>query len=165
MLRIVSATPDELPMDLLLEADPSERNIREHLDDSLCYLAMESDEPLGACVLNQIDDSALELYCIAVWPSRQRQGIGTALLRHVIEEAKGKGYGRIELGTGTFGYQLAFYQRAGFRVTGIIRDFFIDNHEEPIFEIGIQLKDMLRLSLELLPPDARRPHRAPAAPA
>ena len=149
MLRIASAIPDELPMDLLLEADPSEKNIKEHLDNSLCYLAKESDEPLGACVLNQIDASALELYGIAVWPSRQRQGIGTALLRHVIGEARRKGYERIELGTGTFGYQLAFYQRAGFRVTGIIRDFFIDNHEKPIFEMGIQLKDMLRLSLEL----------------
>ena len=149
MLRIVFATPDKLPMDLLLEADPSEKNVKEYLDNSLCYLAMESDEPLGACVLKQVDDSALELYNIAVWPGRQRQGIGTALLRHVIGEARDKGYGRIELGTGTFGYQLAFYQRAGFRVTGVIRDFFLDNHEEPIFEIGIQLKDMLRLSLEL----------------
>ena len=149
MLRIVSANPDELPMDLLLEADPSERSIKEYLRNSLCYLAMESGEPLGACVLNQTSDSTLELYNIAVWPSRQRQGIGTALLRHVIGEARDKGYGRIELGTGTFGYQLAFYQRAGFRVTGVVRDFFLDNHEEPIFEIGIQLKDMLRLALEL----------------
>ena len=136
-------------MELLLEADPSERRVREYLDKSLCYLAVESGEPLGACVLNEIGDSVLELYNIAVRPDRQGRGIGTALLRHVIGEARGRGYGRIELGTGTFGYQLAFYQRAGFRVTGIVRDFFIDNSEEPIFEMGIQLKDMLRLSLEL----------------
>ena len=136
-------------MGLLLEADPSERRIKEYLDNSLCYLAVESEEPLGACVLNRIGDTTLELFNIAVRPDRQKQGVGTALLQHVIREARGKGYGRIELGTGTFGYHLAFYQRAGFRVTGVVKDFFTDNHEEPIFEMGIQLRDMLRLSLEL----------------
>ena len=136
-------------MGLLLEADPSEERIKEYLDNSMCYVALESGEPLGACVLNRIDDATLELFNIAVRPDRQKQGIGTALLQHVIREARDKGYGRIELGTGTFGYQLAFYQRAGFRVTGIAKDFFLDNFEEPIFELGIQLKDMLRLSLDL----------------
>ena len=149
MLHIVSAAPEDVPVDLLLEADPSEQRVREYLDNSICYLAVESGEPLGACVLSRIDDGVLELYNIAVRPDSQGQGIGTALLHHVIGAARDKGYGRIELGTGTFGYQLAFYQRAGFRVTAIVRDFFTDSHEEPIFEMGIQLRDMLRLSLEL----------------
>jgi hypothetical protein len=52
------------------------------------------------------------------------------------------------VGTGTFGYQLAFYQRHGFRVTSIDRDFFIKNYSEPIFEDGIQLFDMLRFALK-----------------
>ncbi|WP_419786743.1 GNAT family N-acetyltransferase [Pseudodesulfovibrio sp.] len=136
-------------MHLLLEADPSEKNIKEYLTGSLCYLVMKSDETLGVCVLNRIEDSVLELYNIAVCSNRQKQGIGTALLRHVIREAKAKGFKRVELGTGTFGYQLRFYQRAGFRVVGIVPDFFVDNYDEPIFESGIQLKDMLRLALVL----------------
>ncbi len=53
----------------------------------------------------------------------------------------------MEVGTGSFGYQLAFYQRHGFRVTSIDRDFFARNYPEPIFEDGIQLFDMLRLTL------------------
>ena len=59
-------------------------------------------------------------------------------------EAKVK---RLEVGTGTFGYQLAFYQREDFRADAIDKDFFLINYEEPIFENGIQLKDMLRLGL------------------
>jgi protein-L-isoaspartate O-methyltransferase len=55
---------------------------------------------------------------------------------------------RLEVGTGSFGYQLAWYQRAGFRVFAVERDFFLDNYEEPIFEDGIQLKDMLRLAVD-----------------
>ena len=149
MPHIVFVSPDKAPMDLLLEADPSEEHVAAYLDGSLCYLALEADEPLGVCVLNQIEDSVLELYNIAVYPGRQKQGIGTALLRHVIGEAKAKGFGRIELSTGTFGYQLAFYQRAGFRVVRVVPNFFLDTYDEPIFEMGIQLKDMLRLALEL----------------
>ncbi|CDI94197.1 IAA acetyltransferase [Pseudomonas aeruginosa PA38182] len=56
---------------------------------------------------------------------------------------------RIELGTGTFGYQLAFYQRVGFRVDKVVKNYFLDNYDQPIYEMGIQHKDMLRLSLIL----------------
>lgn len=55
---------------------------------------------------------------------------------------------RLEVGTGTFGHQLAFYQRLGFRVTHVDRGFFLDNYDAPIFEDGIQHKDMLRLTLD-----------------
>ena len=48
----------------------------------------------------------------------------------------------------SFGYQLAWYQREGFRVFAIERDFFLENYPEPIYEQGIQLKDMLRLVVE-----------------
>jgi len=58
------------------------------------------------------------LYNIAVRPGLRGQGIGTALLCHVIEEASVQGFGCLEVGTGTFGFQLAFYQRAGFRAEG-----------------------------------------------
>jgi hypothetical protein len=39
-------------------------------------------------------------------------GIGALLLRHAIEQAWQLGAQRLELGTGTFGHQLTFYQRA-----------------------------------------------------
>ncbi|MGE4557394.1 MAG: GNAT family N-acetyltransferase [Desulfovibrionaceae bacterium] len=149
MLPIVSVSPDEMPMRLLLEADPSEHKVKEYLKESLCYLALKSGVAVGVCVLGNIAEDTLELHNIAVCPSVQGQGIGAALLRHVIEEARAEGFRRIELGTGTFGYQLAFYQRVGFRVEGVIRDFFVDHYDEPIFELGIQLKDMLRLALVL----------------
>lgn len=149
MLNIAAVSPDKMPIHLLLEADPSEDSIKKYLDTSLCYLALKSDVPVGVCVLGHIGDATLELYNIAVSPSAQNHGIGTELLRHVIAEAKAKGFGRIELGTGTFGYQLAFYQRAGFRVEAVIKNHFVDNYDEPIFESGIQLRDMLRLALAL----------------
>lgn len=149
MLKIVAVSADKVPMSLLLEADPSEDRVRKYLDTSLCYLALKSDVPVGVCVLGLIGDGVLELFNIAVRPGDQKQGIGTKLLRHAIEDARSQGIARIELGTGTFGYQLAFYQRAGFRVEKVIRDHFTDHYPEPIFDSGIQLQDMLRLALEL----------------
>ena len=56
---------------------------------------------------------------------------------------------RLELGTGTFGYQLAYYQRHGFRVESVVRDHFLINYSQPIYEDGIQHRDMLRLIIEL----------------
>jgi ribosomal protein S18 acetylase RimI-like enzyme len=85
---------------------------------------------------------------IAVHPDNQQRGYGTAVLKWVIEFYRNAGVRQLEVGTGTFGYQLAFYQRQGFRVTNIEHDFFIKNYPEPIFEDGIQLFDMLRLTLK-----------------
>jgi len=84
---------------------------------------------------------------ITVQPGHQKSGYGAALLKWVIEYFRKSGASKIEVGTGTFGYQLAFYQRHGFRVTSIDYDFFVNNYPEPIFEDGIQLFDMLRLTL------------------
>ncbi|MBB3060531.1 hypothetical protein [Microbulbifer rhizosphaerae] len=55
---------------------------------------------------------------------------------------------RLEVGAGTFGYQLTFYQRQGFRVERIDKNFFLKSYPEPIVENGIQHGDMLRLTFE-----------------
>jgi hypothetical protein len=72
-------------------------------------------------------------------------------LKFALTELANKKVNRVELGTGTFGYQLAYYQRIGFRVESVLKDHFLANYPEPIFENGIQLKDMLRLYIELEP--------------
>ncbi len=141
--------PDLVPMDLLLDADPSETNIKKYLNKASCYVAENTDKVVGVCVLNTSTSGTTEIFNIAVSADAQAKGVGTALLQHVITESKWQGIKHIELGTGTFGYQLTFYQRAGFRVDSIDKDFFLINYDEPIFESGIQHKDMLRLVLEL----------------
>ncbi|UXI02603.1 GNAT family N-acetyltransferase [Photobacterium sp. TY1-4] len=148
-LLLSRANAECIPIALLLEADPSETQIATYLRDSLCFIARQGEDILGACVLNAHGEQQIELFNIAVRPTAQGQGIGAALLSFVIAEVKALGFRQIVLGTGTFGYQLTFYQRLGFRVDGVIKDFFIDHYEDAIFEHGIQHKDMLRLVLEL----------------
>jgi ribosomal protein S18 acetylase RimI-like enzyme len=138
----------EAPMELLLEADPSVEKIKAYLPNSRCFVAILQGEPVGAYVVQRIAPEVYELMSIAVSPEYQRKGIGSKLLKHVVTAVHDMGARRLEVGTGTFGYQLAWYQRQGFRVFAIERDFFLDNYEEPIYENGIQLKDMLRLAVD-----------------
>ena len=146
-LLIQEVPAADAPMELLLLADPSEDKIRSYLPGSQCFIASLGAIVVGACVVQPRGPGAHELMSIAVHPAHQKSGYGTALLKWVIDFFRNAGARQLEVGTGTFGYQLAFYQRQGFRVTSIDRDFFVKNYPEPIFEDGIQLIDMLRLTL------------------
>ena len=105
-------------------------------------------KPVGAYVVQRMDPGIYELMSIAVSPEQQRKGIGTILLKHAVATFGDLDARRLEVGTGSFGYQLAWYQREGFRVFAVERDFFLEHYPEPIYEQGIQLKDMLRLAVE-----------------
>lgn len=138
----------DAPLDLLLEADPSVETIRHYLENSSCYVATVGNETVGAYVIQPMGDGVYELMNIAVDPAHQGKGIGSKLLEHAIKMARELGARHLELGTGTFGYQLAFYQRAGFRVVAVERDHFLTHYDAPIYENGIQHKDRLRLAIE-----------------
>ena len=146
-LLIQEIPTTDAPMELLLLADPSEDKILSYLPKSKCFVASIDGVVVGACLVQQLGAGVHELMSIAIQPALQKFGYGTALLKCVIDFFRKSGSSQIEVGTGTFGYQLAFYQRHGFRVTAIDRDFFVNNYPEPIFEDGIQLFDMLRLTL------------------
>lgn len=140
--------PGEAPWDLLLLADPNREKVGAYLLGSRCFAIFSGGRPLGVAVAVLLEEGVYELMNLAVEPSAQEKGLGTRLLRHVVAVLGREGARRLELGTGTFGYQLRFYQRHGFRVRGVERDFFLTHYPEPIFEEGIQLKDMLRLALD-----------------
>ncbi|MCL6269587.1 GNAT family N-acetyltransferase [Sansalvadorimonas sp. 2012CJ34-2] len=147
-MRISSVSHDQIPIELLLEADPSEAKIQSYLPGSTCFAVEDGEKIVAVCVLIPLSSTSWELINIAVDPSCQGSGVGSKLLKHALSEMKKLGIKRVELGTGSFGYQLTFYQRAGFRVFAVDRDFFLNNYDEPLFENGLQHKDMLRLAIE-----------------
>ncbi|BDY04628.1 GNAT family N-acetyltransferase [Ferrimonas sp. YFM] len=148
-MELVEISPSQLPMPLLLEADPCEEKIRGYINSCLGFAATQDGVYLGACLVLPDRNDAAEILNLAVIPSKQGQGIGTALLRWTLEQLSAKGIHRVELGTGSFGPQLTFYQRLGFRVTQVQRDYFLTHYAEPLFEQGIQHRDRLWLSLDL----------------
>jgi N-acetylglutamate synthase-like GNAT family acetyltransferase len=145
---IADASPDTIPLRLLLEADPEEAHVRTYLSRSRCLVALAAGAVVGAAVVLPRSAGVHELMNIAVVPSHRDRGIGTTLLLRVIEAARAAGAQRLEVGTGTFGPQLAWYQRAGFRPFAVDRDHFVREYAGPIFEEGLQHKDMLRLAID-----------------
>lgn len=140
--------PTDAPMALLLLADPSERKVRAYLPTARCFAALQNGSIAGVCAVVPRVQGSHELMNIAVDPARQQRGIGTQLLAHVIDTYRREGAARLEVGTGAFGYPLAFYQRHGFRAFQVDRDFFLRNYDEAIIEDGIQHRDMLRLAID-----------------
>lgn len=140
--------PAEAPLALLLLADPSERKVRAYLPASRCFAALVDGSITGVCAVVPRVQGSHELMNIAVDPARQQRGVGARLLAHVIDTYRREGAARLEVGTGAFGYQLAFYQRHGLRVFQVDRDFFQRNYDEAIIEDGIQHRDMLRLAID-----------------
>ena len=108
-LKINPIASENAPMALLLEADPSEQKVKAYLQKSNCFVAKLAEKMIGVYVLLPIQEDTIELMNIAVEPALQGKGIGRILLQHAIESAKRLGAKRLELGTGTFGYQLTFY--------------------------------------------------------
>jgi ribosomal protein S18 acetylase RimI-like enzyme len=149
MIELKEIDPQLAPMGLLLEAVPSKLRIKSYLHGSWCFAAYKQSKIIAVCIVKQTSPEGAELFNIAVDSETQTQGVGTKLLTFTLNVLQAKSIKLVELGTGTFGHQLAFYQRQGFRVNSIIKDFFVDNYNEPIIENGIQHKDMLRLACHL----------------
>jgi GNAT superfamily N-acetyltransferase len=138
------------PMELLLLADPSQKLVEEYIKRGQCFVAELDDSIIGVYVLLRTRPETVELVNIAVDENHQGKGIGKQLVNHAIQNAKLLGFKTIEIGTGNSGVgQLALYQKCGFRITGVDRDFFIRHYSEEIFENGIQVMDMIRLSQDV----------------
>ncbi|MFC3418574.1 GNAT family N-acetyltransferase [Salinicoccus hispanicus] len=141
---------EEAPMVLLTLADPSDQRIRSYLKQSDCYLAELTGEIIGVYVAGKISRDTIEIYNIAVKEAFQGKGIGKHLLMDAVNRYSKAGYKAIEIGTGNSSIgQLALYQKAGFRIDCILRDFFTDYYEDHIYENGIWCRDMIRLNRTL----------------
>ena len=148
-MRIKEVDAKDVPDDLLLIADPSEQNIYSYKSSAWCFCAIVESTIAGVAVIKRICPSTAELFNISVFPEFQQQGIGSRILQASLEAVKERGVNRVVLGTGTFGHQLTFYQRNGFRVDSVLKNYFLENYSDPIEENGIQHKDMLRLYVDL----------------
>lgn len=141
---------EKVPMNLLLLADPSEEIIKQYLMQGQCYAAEMDKKFVGVYVLYQKRRDEIELKNVAVDESEQGKGIGQELIKHAIANAQLLWYKYIEVGTGNSSIgQLGLYQKCGFRITAVAKDFFIDNYEEEIIENGIVCRDMIKLRMDL----------------
>jgi ribosomal protein S18 acetylase RimI-like enzyme len=133
------------PWELLLDADPFRARVEAYLPESQCLVARRGGAVLGVLVLR--GDEILNL---AVSPFARGGGIGRALLDAAAAAAREGGHGVLRVGTGNSSLgNLGFYQKCGFRITGVDRDFFTRLYPDPITEDGIPCRDLVLLERPL----------------
>ena len=128
---------------LLLLADEQEDMIDRYLERGEMY-ALEDGGVKAVCVVTDEGDGVLELKNLAVEPAVQRKGYGKALIAFLLREYRTQ-YVVLQVGTGDSHLTIPFYEACGFTRSHVVRNFFIDHYDHPIFEGGVQLADMVYL--------------------
>jgi ribosomal protein S18 acetylase RimI-like enzyme len=149
----ISRITQAYPYNLLLLADETIEAIHKYLFESEVYVAQlpDTDESVGVFCLYRIDADTIELKNIAVSETLTGNGIGSYMISKAIAIAEQKGYREMIVGTGDCGIrQIHFYEKNGFVKYDVKTNFFVDNFDAPIFENGVQLKDMVMLRKSLI---------------
>lgn len=134
-------------IELLLLADEEEKMVDKYLDRGKMFVL--DDEGIKAeCVVTQEGDNVIEIKNIAVYPKYQKKGYGRKLIEFVENKYKND-FDIIRVGTGDSKLTIPFYENCGFKRSYCIKDFFVNNYENPIYEDGIRLKDMVYLEKKL----------------
>lgn len=109
---------------------------------------LEDNGVKAECVVTDEGAGVLELKNIAVEPEFQGRGYGKALVEFLIETYKGK-YDVLQVGTGESSLTILFYEACGFQRHHLVKNFFTDHYDHPIYEGGVQLVDMVYLQRKL----------------
>ena len=130
-------------MSLLLLADEQEDMVEKYLDKGAMYV-LEDDGIKGECVVTDEGNGVLEIKNIATSPEFQGKGYGKFLIDFIADKYAGI-YTTLQVGTGDSPLTIPFYEKCGFKRHHLIKNFFLDNYDHPIFEEGVQLIDMVYL--------------------
>lgn len=134
-------------LSLLLLADEQENMIERYMEKGTMYV-LEDNGVKGECIVTDEGGGALEIKNIAIKPECRKKGYGRALIDFIAMEYKGK-YSILQAGTGDSPLTIPFYEKCGFVRSHSIKNFFTENYDHPIYEDGIQLKDMIYLQRKI----------------
>lgn len=134
-------------LDLLLLADEQENMIDRYLANGDMF-ALFDDDLKTVCVVVAIDRETCELKNIATYEKYQGKGYAKAMIKFVSDFYKSN-YKTMLVGTGDVPSILSFYESCGFEKSHVIKNFFTDNYDHPMFEEGVQLIDMVYLEKKL----------------
>ena len=148
-LSPVAAHETESLVPLLLDADEDEARIRAALQDSAntTYVALVGDTTVGAATVHW-EEHESEIIYIAVTAHLRGRGYGKAIIEALFHEMRERKLHSLLVGTANSSLEnIAFYQKCGFRVDSVRRDYF-GYIQPPIMEHGIIVRDMLVMKYE-----------------
>jgi len=147
MKEIKQIFEKEKYMDLLLEADPEKEIVEKYLKNSDVYGLFENSNIMCIIVIIKIDDDICELKNIATCKEARGKGYGKQLIQYVADMYKDK-YKKMIVGTTE--NNIPFYVKCGFdRYYKTIKNFFIDNYKEEIWDGNLQCIDMYYYYMDL----------------
>lgn len=130
-------------MELLFLADEREDMIDKYINRGTMYI-LEDNGVKAECVVTDEGNGILEIKNIATNPKFQGMGYGKSLIDFVANKYKNK-FSILQVGTGDSPATIGFYIKCGFSHSHIIKNFFTDNYNRPIYEEGVKLVDMIYL--------------------
>lgn len=134
-------------MDLLLIADEQADMIEKYLYRGEMFALRDDNEIKAVCIVTQEQPGIYEIKNIAVVPQYQRKGYRRKLISFIADYCKNGA--ELYVGTGDTPATLHFYEKCGFEKSHVVKNFFTDNYDHPIYENGQQLMDMIYLKRKL----------------
>jgi putative acetyltransferase len=102
-------------------------NVDGLLDPKVTFVSCrDGDTVLGVAAIKELNAAHAEIKSMHTAAEARGRGVGRALLSHLIDTARTRGYQRISLETGTtpgFAAARALYESAGFVPTGPFADY------------------------------------------
>ena len=110
---------------LIRLAEDSESQIASVIDEGTAYVVDDGDTTIGIVLVLDHGGSERELRYVAIAEAHQRKGLGKAMLADVDAAEEARGTKRLVVGTSCADTgNLDFYQRCGYRLLSIERDYF-----------------------------------------
>lgn len=134
-------------LDLLLDADPSKASIDKYLGDSDVYGLQVDKNIVSLAVILHIDKNTLELKNLVTKKEYRGKGYAKKLLKSLCGNYKQK-YNKMLVGTSE--NNIPFYVKQGFdKYEKTIKNYFVDNYDEEIWDGDLQCIDMYYYSKDL----------------
>ncbi len=134
-------------MKLLLEADPSEKLIRQYLVNGDLFVLTYKNEVACVAVVTKVDDDTCEVKNIVTEEKYRGKGYAKKMLKYLADNYKTR-YRKMTVGTTE--NNIPFYVKQGFdKYEKTIKNFFIDNYEEEIKDGELVCTDMIYYSKNL----------------
>jgi putative acetyltransferase len=90
------------------------------------WSASDGESLVGCGAIKRLDAGHAELKSMRTRPTRQRSGVASQLLKHIIAEAQGRAFTRLSLETGAAAFFLParrLYEKFGFQYCGPFADY------------------------------------------
>lgn len=134
-------------MNLLLEADPEAEVVKQYISKGDMYIGKEGNKVVCEILITKVNNEECELKNIATLQEYRGKGYAKELIKYVFEKYHNQ-YKRMIVGTTE--NMIPFYVLNGFtKYHHTVKNFFIDNYSEKIYDGDLQCIDMYYYYKEL----------------